>query len=612
MGIPHLTTFLRPFAAAESLHSQQVVIDGPSFAYHVYYICLKASTRARNGLEAAPSYRKLAETAIAWLDGVRGSNIEIKRIFFDGFLPPAKLDVRLQRLQSSTHQLTQFHIKTDEPCRSSFPQAGEAPPSLFQNTAVRSGLTTIPALSFIVPAVLEALKDSSKFADITEVVPGEADLYCARYLKENGGVVLTSDSDLLVHDLGAQGAVSFFSDIELSTEGTSEILRTQVFRPATISARLELPGSHGLHSLAFEIFMDAQGTFPKLLAQAKSLHGVKSHPQMYDDFLKEYSPLSPDSDTNESSVTMLQVLRRLDPRTSEYVLQFPSIAQIAAQPLVSGKIDFLSPNVFLPFLLDCPKVTNAWEVSTFIRQLAYGLVNTIVPLNEQCPSVFEHRKQIDKSKGRELMLPRHSDVSRACSSVLETFEELKMKLPSFTETQLWVAFAIHQDINWSMSNSKASISQAFLKRLALPKLSDASGYFGWDIVQFFAQLQGSLYSFRILQQITKLVVSSESRDLVPEAVVSLNSLLKSVPSIVEYPDLGIASSAVRKSQEGLRFLEDLKQALKVLDTSPSTTAAGLPKSRKSSKKKRKRDQLANEMSPSEASSSNPFALLGPG
>lgn len=77
MGIRHLTTFLRPYAAAESLENKQVVIDGPSFAHQVYYICLKASPGARNALEAAPSYQKLVDTAIAWLERVEASNVEM-------------------------------------------------------------------------------------------------------------------------------------------------------------------------------------------------------------------------------------------------------------------------------------------------------------------------------------------------------------------------------------------------------------------------------------------------------------------------------------------------------------------------------------------------------
>lgn len=77
MGIRHLTTSLRPYATLESLSGRTVVIDGPSFAHQIYYICLRAAPRAKNAFEAAPSYRELGEVAIAWLDGLRGSNVEM-------------------------------------------------------------------------------------------------------------------------------------------------------------------------------------------------------------------------------------------------------------------------------------------------------------------------------------------------------------------------------------------------------------------------------------------------------------------------------------------------------------------------------------------------------
>lgn len=55
--------------------SNRVVIDGPGFAYHVYYLSLnKAST---NPFDATPSYRQLAENALAWLDTLRCAGVNM-------------------------------------------------------------------------------------------------------------------------------------------------------------------------------------------------------------------------------------------------------------------------------------------------------------------------------------------------------------------------------------------------------------------------------------------------------------------------------------------------------------------------------------------------------
>lgn len=71
MGIRHLTTFLQPYAAVKPLAGAQIVIDGPAFAYHIYFLCLKATPDARNALEAAPSYSVLVKIALLWLDGLQ-------------------------------------------------------------------------------------------------------------------------------------------------------------------------------------------------------------------------------------------------------------------------------------------------------------------------------------------------------------------------------------------------------------------------------------------------------------------------------------------------------------------------------------------------------------
>ena len=77
MGIPHLTTFLQPYAETGSIAGKHVVIDGPGFAYHVYYVCLSARPAAWNSFEAAPSYKELGEACIAWLNGLRESGVEM-------------------------------------------------------------------------------------------------------------------------------------------------------------------------------------------------------------------------------------------------------------------------------------------------------------------------------------------------------------------------------------------------------------------------------------------------------------------------------------------------------------------------------------------------------
>lgn len=464
-----------------------------------------------------------------------------------------------------------------------------------------SRLTTLPALPFLVPAILEALKASGIYREITETVPGEADLYCAKYLKLHGGIVLTSDSDLLVHDLGSKGTVSFFSDIKPVGEDAPEQLRTQILDPVALSGRFNLHESYGLISLAFEMHMDQHGTFPSQLSKAQDLKAITQHPQMFSDFLEEYTALPDDPSVQGSHAETFRALRCLDPRTSEYVLQFHSLAILAGQSFVGKKATSVSPHVFLPFLLDCPIRMTAWGLSTFIRQLAYGLVNLIVPQNEQVSDVFEHRKQIEQSQGRNLAIPSLSEISEACTAISNGYHNLHAKLPKMKESEIWIAVALQQNIDKSDLNIKTPTVQLFNQTLGELERSDGN-VLSWNVIQFFAQLQASLYSLRMLKQISAVVIAVKSTET-PNSVLRLSALLESLPALIDYPDLRSAPSKFRNS-ETADFLGFVKQVLRALeyDYEPA-------KESKASKKKRIREQANSNVPASKSRSSNPFDVL---
>jgi len=67
MGIPHLKSYLQPYAENGIIKPCSVTIDGPALAYHIYGLCTR-------GLGPSPfeqpSYKLLGETAIAWLQQI--------------------------------------------------------------------------------------------------------------------------------------------------------------------------------------------------------------------------------------------------------------------------------------------------------------------------------------------------------------------------------------------------------------------------------------------------------------------------------------------------------------------------------------------------------------
>ena len=76
MGIPNLIAHLQPYAKSGPLVGD-AVIDGPGFAYHVFFICLNNRPTAKNAFEASPTYNEIGRTAVAWLDGLVTSEMKM-------------------------------------------------------------------------------------------------------------------------------------------------------------------------------------------------------------------------------------------------------------------------------------------------------------------------------------------------------------------------------------------------------------------------------------------------------------------------------------------------------------------------------------------------------
>ncbi|TVY89830.1 hypothetical protein LAWI1_G006068 [Lachnellula willkommii] len=606
MGIPRLAQCLRPYAVSGSLAGFTVVIDGPGLAYHVWHICLSARRSARNAFETAISYAEIGAVVHAWLDALRRNHVSIKRIYFDGYLPRSKRDVREDRIIRQTQHLFQFHQGHPFPCRMSSVANENGLHALFSRANVPSRLTEMPPLPFLVPAVLEALVTSDDYRSITEVVPAEADVYCAQSVKNGGGVIITGDSDLLVHDLGQDGAVIFFRDLESHLDDQSGSLNGLIYQPTAIADRLGLPKPYGLHALAFQMKMNTPSSLANYLARAKALEAIVAYPDKYREFEKEYASLLVVADEQDEKTEAPIILQTMDPRVSEYVLQYPCIASLAGQSR-EDSLSGTAPHIFIPFLLDCPIRTNAWEVSMAVRQIAYGLMNLIVPDDQQQSTVFEHKRQEGKSRGRELTVPDVSQIPEACSDLVAVLSsQLPAELVSTeaSPSAIWTAAAVYQDVQWAHFNSKPCLSQLVGSQInTLDRKFDVSKDLSWDVFHLYAQIQGSYYSFRMLKQIIALVISQKQSSALPKPLTDLHGVLQTLPALSCIPDIAHATpvfEAVEKN--GM-----LVAAQKIIGIFLPVSQSSEP--RKAIKTKRKRDQGAATLSAERKKPNNSFSLL---
>lgn len=549
-----------------------------------------------------------------------------RRIFFDGYLPHAKRDTRRGRLAGYTKQLNEYFqaYPTTIPFSKSSSSLDITPKTFLRNETVPAGHANLPAPPFLVPAVIEALYASGRYTSITEVVPGEADLFCAQFLHSHSGVVLTGDSDLLVHDVGAEGKVGFFRDIEIKEEGTMSCL---LFHPATIASRLKIPSSHGVLGLAFEMFMNTHGTFRQLHQQAMELKSYNAHKTMYLSFVTEYLPLQSNPRQSEGLVAMgktsplRRCLEQLDPRISEYVLQFPSFAGPAGfvQPSCLYQEDSVivserGAEVFLPFLLDCPIHLSGWEVSTSIRQLAFGILQFVLPESERSATVIEYRRQ---KTGREWQLPTEAEVIPACESLLMTITQCRTNLPHLPVSDTWRALSYHQDVEWAFESGRPALSGKCIRTLQIQE-KRGNGALSWDVIHFVAQLHGSYYSLRILQQILGVVLTSNFVSPVPDCLTRLQEELKSLPPLADLPRLEEEVAMLGRTETKEMVITIRKMLNAGEDVLDVMAEVGKRKSqaqlKKESKNEKRKKRLESKVTMKDMSgkSSNPFDLLSDG
>jgi hypothetical protein len=358
-----------------------------------------------------------------------------------------------------------------------------------------------------------------------------------------------------------------------------------------------------LLALAFEMSIDNHGTFPKLLSQAAALKAVNSDANSYQEFCREYIPPNAEA---RGSLPAKDDFRYLDPRISEIVLQFPAIAKLSGQDSAARTPTQDPLRVFLPFLLDCPIRTSAWEMSTSIRQLAYGLINLAVPEDQQRSTVVEHRRQQNNARGREWQLPTPSEIPDACIAVGALLTQLENILLQPSTSDLWLAVAIVQEMEWSSSLDKVPLSPIVVEQLFHLQNKHHKNC-TWDIIHFLAQIQGSYYSFRILKKILGLIMSHEQTPELPDAVRLLSTQISSLPGIRDVPDLSNVTVLYRKIEKR----GTLRAAHEITGIEEPTCIPPIPVSAKRARKKRKRKggDVLNRQPSTKMKIRNPFELL---
>ncbi|KAL9635801.1 MAG: hypothetical protein Q9204_002487 [Flavoplaca sp. TL-2023a] len=537
MGIPRFASYLHPYSSYTTLgyknspcddnngdivHSPKFIVDGPALAYHIYYRLVHRS-HATGAFDALPSYHQIGQATIAFLSELEAHHVQISHVYFDGHLPLHKRPVRLGRLQSCLKDLIKIQTKHPKGLALSNSHYVSSSPltssQLFDSShSLHSSLHGLPAPPFLVPAVLDELSQT-KYASITEVVPGEADTFCAKATKDEGGMILTSDSDMLVYDIGDKNAVVFFTGLEIredpNTTRVSSVLKANVYPTAQIAKRLEVPS---LLLLAYHCKSDP--TLSLSQARRRMLQPVQDA-SLWQRFKEAYAIKDLDGISSAQSLGIEQ-RSFLDPRLSELILQ------LSAAP-GNGAI-----NIYLPFLVDDPSRASAWYVSSFIRQIIYDLVaaraatiQAALPL----PTIVEFsRRGLGTVPSVVSPLPSSHPIAEQkyiCDIHTLSFRlrDAKARFRTISTMFQYRIFALRESYRWYIINSKNPPSR---KSIAPTMTGHLGSLVQWEDIHLDAQICSVLYALRMVKQFLGYITVEKSGR---EGIVELQDTLEDLPPL---------------------------------------------------------------------------------
>lgn len=499
-------------------------------------------------------------------------------IYFDGCLPSYKIQERLGRVCENSNVANEYFLSTSS-------GIGEVSGQKFRQRDKR-----LPKPAFIVPAVLEALKSLERYGQVTHLVPGEADPFCAQDVRQNGGILLTADSDLLLYDLGPTGSVVYFHDLTpapgsnaVETAEGGRRISALTYRQSEICQRFSLKLSgEGLLPLGFEV---KQGSWKGTWApQTTWQYLAPDLTSEYRQFVSQYLDVPALHDT------IPEYMRLLDPRVSEFVSDVHT-----AKPGTPAA----NPVVHLPLLLDRWDRTSAWNPSTAIRQLAYSLCQGS---SEAAPVFVEYRRTMSlQSKGQNVEMLDRSEAPGALHDLLNYISGY-LEVTTGPKRLQWITACLGLEIGHAAEEDRESTAlKLWHKAVKAEGLLDPND---WDAVHLAAHIQGALYSFRMLRQVLNCGIAHMVADpSLNDLAARLETCLSSLPPIAEF----VCVSEMGNLFEELHEAGSLGVLAKILGI-PEPTASGRPAVGSTNRKKQQK-RAGDQPQPRFSSSANPFDAL---
>ena len=390
------------------------------------------------------------------------------------------------------------------------------------------------AAPFIVPAVIEALRES-QFRMVTELVPGEAESYCAHKIQIDGGILLTNDSDALLYDLetrdelAGQGSVAFLNELEMvRTVDGLQRLRAVIYRPAQIAATLGVPS---LFLLADQLVQHESWSLSRLASHLKDKRerALKDGRNLGPEFLTRPDAISVQEIQvalfDEGLFKHFQRKRcKLDPRLSELVLN------LAKKSPVGEAYVYMMP------LLEDTQRKTAWTTGREIRELAYWClaISCCAPDSHAAPTIVEYARKGDRLV--ETRWDMSGDKNKVYSQRAQELEEELSHLDAHLAKSdddadvafRWRSLALRRLIKADRrETAKGSCPGCAEKRICGVGQTELS----WIEIHDDAQIEAYLYSLRILKQTLDYVASYDDSPVLLIEIRDLHRCLEDLPPL---------------------------------------------------------------------------------
>ncbi|CUS08680.1 unnamed protein product [Tuber aestivum] len=483
MGIRHLYTNLRPYASPTTLDpGTEIFIDGPGLAHYVYDQCLRASASQSppadtNPWDSAISYSALQDGVIKYLHMLESCGAKIAKIYFDGALPASKRPTRISRLEELLRKLCKFHASYAH----TLPRCADRSARLevFSEKAVYAPASSpLPAPPFLVVATLEALSRGG-YADRTSTVPGEAEGYAARDAIAAGGVVLTSDSDLLLFrgEGGGDWGVVMLKDLEVNF--STRKISTVLFRPDDIAKGFGLELAFLGYLSRCEPYTSFSALRERCVQIAERGKGGASVEEMgwkWQEFAAGYA--LPEGDGG----------RLLDPRIGEVLSLRGSVGR--------------KKEMFLPVLWEDTSRASAWDVCRGVRVLAYSV---LFPGDMSLEEISRRGHGIS---GTPVEIFPAKEVKRKLQAIISESQEKDWQARYILQ-QIAKTFATRNQPPPHTSILESSASLLSGGNNPTTGKEPASARWTWERIQTFAMLQAAWYSLLLLSEVLKETTGSE-------------------------------------------------------------------------------------------------------